>query len=95
VKQLSTRELLRRLVESPQLIVHKYPVSNTVWDFDTPTGTFVTEASQLGLSRLDPWNRPIPDANLVPLRNAEGEVYAWRGMVTVAGEQVVLTIFNS
>ena len=90
----TTLQRLKRIAESPESIVAKYPISNLAWDFNASTGNFVTERSDLGLTPLDPWNRPIPTGRLTPLRDREGEVYATSGTTTIEGEVVSLLIFN-
>ena len=90
----STLQLLQKIAESPEAIVTRHPIRNPAWDFDAKSGRFVTERSDLGLNPLDPWNRPIPNSSMTPLRDGEGEVYATQGTTTVEGEQVSLLIFN-
>lgn len=88
----STLQFLRRVVR--ESVVDQYPICNTKWNFNVQTSTFVTDRSDLGLTPLDPWNRPILADKLIPLRDREGEVYALQGTTTVAGNSVTLLIFS-
>jgi hypothetical protein len=93
--RVTTRQLLEQIVsESPQELVRRFPIRNDKWHFDNATGKFIAERSELGISMLDPWSRPIPTDALHPQRDQEGEVWGWLGSTTIEGEMVSLTIFN-
>jgi hypothetical protein len=88
----STLQFLRRVIK--ESVVDQFSIRNDKWNFNTETSTFVTDRSDLGLTPLDPWNRPILANKMIPLRDREGEVYAMQGTTTVAGNSVTLLIFN-
>ena len=90
----STLELLQLVAESGKDVLAQYVIRNRAWSYDATRDTFVSDRSDLGLSRLDPWNRPIPDSALVASFDAEGDITYWKGHTTVEGTRISLLIYN-
>lgn len=72
-------------------VVQRDPVRNEAWALCD--GTFVAEASTLGDSRTDPWNRPLPKM-LPEYDRCYEDVLAWNGVTTVRGKLVRLALLN-
>ena len=77
-----------------ETLLGKYPQRNKEWDAHSDRGTpcFYTEASDLA-GGGDPWDRPLPQEYTV-VRDGEGEVMYWEHVTTVAGQKVLLRIYN-
>ena len=75
--------------------VTTYPIRYNVWTASFDEACITADRSELRGIPRDPWDRPLPPVENWEVRiDREGELTHWRVVVTVAGRDVELIIFN-